>query len=62
MFETKSDTPVPDCPGLIFHVASLNNVIPDGPRGIWVANDVLAKGPMIRERTRGELCLFARLG
>ena len=41
-----------DTDGLIFHVATLREVIPDGPQGIWIENEFVAKNPVLRKREK----------
>ncbi len=38
--------------GLVFHVATLRDVIPDGPKGIWIENEFVVKNPVLRKREK----------
>jgi len=44
-----------DADGLVFHVATLSDVIPDGPRGIWIEDALVAKNPVLREREKNNI-------
>jgi hypothetical protein len=41
-----------DVQGLQFHVATLQQAIPDGPAGIWIENNFVSKNPVLRQRTK----------
>jgi hypothetical protein len=44
-----------DSPGLVFHVASLTDAIPDAPRGIWIENDLVSNDPILRKRIKNDV-------
>ena len=41
--------------GLVFHVTTLTDAIPDGPEGVWIENSLVAQNPVLREREKNRI-------
>jgi hypothetical protein len=47
--------------GLMFHVATLSDRIPDSPHGIWISDDYASKSPTLRTVELEGLTLFFKV-
>jgi len=55
MRETPHGLPTIESDGPLFHVATLRDVIPGGPNGVFIDRALLTKRPVLRERDRDNL-------